>query len=144
MVDEVLGVVKNIIVRWTDMEDNWKYVKTLENRDAVRLFLEKYRIDLPRFIVQTIETYNGGRPSNKHIFTSANREYVFKTLLSYNKNDKETIYSVYPEPFRKLGLFPIASDTAGNYVCFDVTNRNWVLYNHESDQVESVLEMAIV
>ena len=126
------------------MEKNWKYVKPLEDSDSVRAFLKKYRINMPKSMIETLETYNGGRPADKRILTSAKREYVFKTLLSYNENDKETIYSVYPDPFRKLGLYPIASEAAGNYVCYDVTNRNWVLYNHEVDRVERVVEMAIL
>ena len=83
------------------MEKNWKYVKPLEDRDSVRAFLKKYRINMPKSMIETLETYNGGRPADKRILTSAKREYVFKTLLSYNENDKETIYGVYPDPFRK-------------------------------------------
>ena len=126
------------------MEKNWKYVKPLEDKDAVKEFLRKYHINLPKSMIEILETYNGGRPADKRILTTAKREYVFKTLLSYNKNDKETIYSMYPEPFRKLGLYPIASEAAGNYVCYDVTTRNWVLYNHERDRVERVVEMALL
>ena len=125
------------------METNWKYVKPLENKNVVKEYLRKNNINLPEDMIEVLQKHNGGRPANKRILTSTNREYVFKTLLSYNEGDKETVYSVYPEPFRKLGLYPIASDAAGNYVCFDVVNHVYVLYNHESDRVEKIIEMPI-
>ena len=123
------------------MEMEWKYVKPLKKPTAISEFLRKYHIVLPQDSVELLQKYNGGRPANKRILTVNNREYVFKTLLSYNADDIETIYRVYPEPFRKLGLLPVASDAAGNYVCFDQTTNFWVLYNHETDRVERIVEM---
>ena len=125
------------------MEQRWKYVKPLENTLVIREYLKKYHISLPDDIVELLEKYNGGRPANKEIITETNREYVFKTLLSYNKGDKETIYSVYPEPFKKRGLYPVASDAAGNYICYEQERHTWVLYNHEVDKVEKITEMAL-
>ena len=95
----------------------WKYVKKLEDNTSVKNFLNEYNITLPEKIVNLLEEYNGGRPSEKGIITNTKREYVFKSLLSYNKNDKETIYNVYPDLFKEVPLYPIGTDSAGNFIC---------------------------
>lgn len=126
------------------MEKSWKYVKKLENPMVVREYLEEHNIKLPEILVNCIEKYNGGRPENKVIRTSTNGEHVFKTLLSYNHNDKETIYGIYPELFRDTNLFPVASDAAGNYICYDLVDGKYVFYNHEIDEVEDITEMTLL
>ena len=120
------------------MNTTWKYVKPLENEFAVKDYLKKYHICLPDYLVSIMERYNGGRPEEKQIVTSENREYVFKALLSYNKKDRETIYEIYPELFGKTSLYPIGSDAAGNFICYDTDALRFVLYNHETEDVEII------
>ena len=88
------------------MEITWKYIKPLDDPSAVMNFLKAYNVELPDKLTESIEKFNGGRPSEKQIITSSKREYVFKSMLSYNRNDKETIYSVFPELFKGTQLFP--------------------------------------
>ncbi len=121
----------------------WKYVKKLKNPNDVVEFLRKYNIVLPKQLVTCMERFNGGRPSEKEIITITSREYVFKTMLSYNSNDKDTIYSVYPGVFGETDWYPLASDAAGNFVCYDTSNKKYVLYNHEIDRVEEIIKMAL-
>ena len=123
------------------MEITWKYVKPLANADAVKCFLKEHNVVLPQGLVDIIEAYNGGRPSEKDIITADEREYVFKSLLSYNANDLENIYDVYPL-FEKCGLFPIASDAAGNFICYDAKLEVLVLYCHESEDTERIVKAA--
>ena len=118
--------------------NTWKYVKPLKNRSAVNDFLSKYNVALPKELIQIIETYNGGRPSIKDIHTSTGREYVFKSLLSYNPGDKETIYSVYPDLFKKSDLFPIGTDAAGNFICYEINSKQYILLNHETNAKEII------
>ena len=120
------------------MNTTWKYVKPLENAFAVKDYLNKYHICLPDNLISILERYNGGRPSEKQIVTSKNKEYVFKALLSYNKNDSETIYKIYPELFGKTSLYPIGSDAAGNFICYDTNAMKYVLFNHETETVEII------
>lgn len=117
---------------------NWKYVKPLKNKSAVQTFMKKYDLELPDEAVFVMETYNGGRPANKEIVTETGRVYVFKSMLSYNEDDPETIYNLYPERFSGMDLFPLGSDSAGNFICFDLTEKRYVLLNHETDEKETI------
>lgn len=123
------------------MENTWKYIKPLDDPAAVKSFLKAYNVVLPHKLIESIEQFNGGRPSEKQIITSSKREYVFKSMLSYNAKDKETIYSVFPELFKGTDLFPFASDAAGNFICYDLTLKRCVLLNHESNLAETITEM---
>ncbi len=121
--------------------DNWKYVKPLNDESSVKDFLAQNYIKLPDNLISIMERFNGGRPPQKDFFTETGREYVFKSLLSYNENDKETIYMVYPDIFKEKALYPVGSDAAGNYICFDLREEKFVLYNHETDLIESIVRM---
>lgn len=104
---------------------------------------KKHKVSLPFSLIEIMEKYNGGRPSEKAILTDTNWEYVFKSMLSYNEDDKESIYSIYPALFKETDLFPFASDAAGNFICFDLRTKKYLLYNHESDKCENIIEMTI-
>lgn len=123
------------------MENTWKYIKPLDDPSAVRSFLKNYNVNLPQKLIESIERFNGGRPSEKQIITSSKREYVFKSMLSYNEKDKETIFSVFPELFKETHLFPFASDAAGNFICFDLDSKKYVLINHETNHLEIIVKM---
>ncbi len=123
------------------MEITWKYIKPLDDPSAVKRFLKTNNVDLPKKLIESIEQFNGGRPSDKRIITSSKKEYVFKSMLSYNINDKETIYSVFPELFKDTPFFPFASDAAGNFICYDMNQKRCVLLNHENNQPETIVEM---
>lgn len=96
---------------------------------------------LPAELVTIIEQFNGGRPFEKDIVTENNKAFVFKSLLSYNSDDKETIYSVYPELFKESSLYPIGSDAAGNFVCYDCKKQSFCMLNHETDEVDKIVRM---
>ena len=119
----------------------WKYVKKLENAEQINSFLEKYHVQLPDTLVSLIKENNGGRPSDKTIITDSDREYVFKSLLSYNEHDLETVYSVYPDLFIDTQLFPVGTDAAGNFICYDYKKGKLCLYNHETEEVESIIKI---
>ena len=125
------------------MELTWKYVKPLNDPTAVKSFLQKHNVSLPASLIEIIEKYNGGRPSEKIIVTADNNEYVFKSLLSFNRTDKETIYSIYPDVLKETNLFPFASDAAGNFICYDLKKKKTILYNHETAQSEDIIKMAL-
>lgn len=118
----------------------WKYIKPLEHTSSVDDFLKKNSVKLPETLVNLLKKYNGGRPSVKRVVTDTGREYVFKSLLSYNPYDKETIQRLYPEIFGDTALFPIGSDSAGNFICFNTKSQSYVLYNHETGNAEEIVE----
>ncbi len=123
------------------MNIEWKYVKPLHDKNSVQFFLKQNNIVLPSHIVTVIEKYNGGRPSDKLIKTADGREHVFKSLLSYNDDDLETVYDIYPL-FKNTSYYPLASDPAGNFICYDVKTEHCYFYNHEIDTYIEILSIA--
>lgn len=114
----------------------WNYVKTLHDSSAVRDFLKNCHLTLPAGLLECLEKNNGGRPSVKLFDTDQSRECVFKALLSYNKDDRETIYMVYPDLFKNTSLFPVGTDSAGNFICYDFSSEEYVLWNQEMNRIE--------
>ncbi|NBJ14839.1 MAG: SMI1/KNR4 family protein [Dehalobacter sp. 4CP] len=117
----------------------WKYVKTLNNKKDIKRFEEIIHKVLPSDYKEIVGNYNGGRPDKSAVMLQSKREVVFKTLLSFNKEDKENIFAVYDWVGSQLqkGLIPFAIDPAGNYFCFDYNNNkngSVVFWNHENQQ----------
>lgn len=136
-----MGRRLNLQIGGENMKLTWKYDKPLNDSMAVKIFLEKYKVRLPSSLIEVMEKHNGGRPSEKTIVTATNQEYVFKAMLSYNEGDKETIYSIYPELFKGKKSFPFASDSAGNFICYDTVSKKYVFYNHETDTEEIIISL---
>ena len=65
-------------------------------------------------------------------------------MLSYNEDDKETIYSIYPKLFKGTALFPFASDAAGNMICYNQSTQKYVLLNHETYREEDIIDLAMI
>lgn len=117
----------------------WKCVKPLNSEDDVDKFLKQNDIKMPREIISCIKENNGGRPSPNIFTTETKKERILKAILSYNSNDKETIYVCYPSVFKDKGLFPIASDPAGNFICIDLKSNNAIVFfEHESGNKEFI------
>lgn len=126
------------------MSVTWKYIKPLKKKAVVKDFLANNHIVLPAKLLRILENNNGGRPSDKTIITDTKREYVFKSLLSFNSDDKEYIAKFYNRRFIENCLFPVGSDAAGNFVCYNTKTHGFVLYNHETDKTEKIVKMAFL
>ena len=123
------------------MSIQWKYVKPLEDETAVKGFITKKGVILPKDLIDCLERNNGGRPSEKDFKTASGREYVFKSLYSYNTDDKDTIYGIIDVLSSKESLYPIGSDAARNIVCYNITSGKYELYIHETDSTEDILNL---
>ncbi len=123
------------------MSIQWKYVKPLHNAVAVKAFLTKKGIKLPMSLVALMESNNGGRPSEKDFKTASGKEYVFKSLYSYNEGDKDAVYGIIDALSAWKSLYPIGSDAAGNIVCYNTITGKYELYNHEADSTEEIIEL---
>lgn len=119
-------------------ELTWKYVKPLKSNSVVTDFLRTHNISLPESLLSCIIRNNGGRPSEKRFDTIQGKDYVFKSLLSYNEDDLECIYKVFPALFEGTHLYPIGTDAGGNFICYDTNNHNYVLLNHETNTQELI------
>ena len=120
-------------------ELTWKYIKPLKCDGAVTDFLRAHNISLPESLLSCIITNNGGRPSKKRFDTTLGKDYVFKSLLSYNEDDLDCIYKFFPTLFEGSHLYPIGTDAAGNFICYDTSNQNYVLLNHETNTQEQII-----
>lgn len=116
----------------------WKYVKPLTDGKSIANIEQKYDVEIPKYVKDIIIKYNGGRPL-KNIFNTKNtEEIVFKSLLSYNKEDKENIY-IYDKLFHK-GYIPFAITEFGDAICVNIDNEFIELYLHELDKFEYVCD----
>ena len=83
--------------------------------------------------------YNGGRPSNRIFDTDSAKERELKSFLSFNKEDKETVWKIFSwnKDELKDKYIPFGIDNFGNLICFNADNDNIVFINHENLTVES-------
>lgn len=118
------------------MNTEWKYVKptTLEKIECVE---KEYNIKLPADLKNCILKNNNGRPVNASFDTDKSKGRTIKKLLSYNKEDRENIYS-FVDVVRKeaADLFPVATDEFGNFIC--LKNDKLVLWLHETGGEEFI------
>lgn len=106
----------------------WKYVKELQEKNAIENYLREINVSIDGEIVECLRRNNGGRPKPDVFDTEQRKGRVFKALLSYNKSDRETIYAVYPGILKDKGLFPVATDPAGNFICVDLKCRQSIVF----------------
>lgn len=118
----------------------WKYVKPLKNEKTIEEFLKKHNIKLPESLVKCIKENNGGRPDIFLFDTAKGKEYVFQSLFSYNYEDKNNIYKIYSSLFENSELYPIGIEAAGNIICYHQEQKKYVLWNHENNELEDILD----
>ncbi len=114
----------------------WKYIEPLQSDDSIYEFEKIINYTFPNEFKKVVRSYNGGIPDKRKIKLSSGHEVVFKRLLSFNKNDRENVFSVFNwvSSHIKKGLVPFGIDPAGNYFCFDYNNTNKgsiVFWDHE-------------
>ena len=83
------------------------------------------------------------RKTRKKIFeTDTSQERALKSFLSFNKNDRETVWKIYEWNKQELAdrYVAFAVDNFGNLICFDANNDNIVFLNHEDLGVEKVAD----
>lgn len=111
----------------------WKYVKPLKQPNAVADFENRAGVSLPEDLKECILRCNGGRPSSRFYDIKGSRNKEFKSLLSYNVDDLETVYKRYPVESRYKNLVPFASDPAGNLLV--LKDGEVCFWNHEKDTI---------
>lgn len=112
--------------------NEWKYVKVLKDTLSIEKFESEHGISFPKDLKDILLKYNGGRPPRRYFDVGSEKDKEFKTLLSFNESDIETIYKCYPLDSADKTLIPFASDPAGNY--FVLKDNAVCLWNHETDK----------
>mgnify|MGYP000866863327 CR=1 FL=1 len=118
---------------------SWKFVKPLKDNKAVETFEADYGLKLPQDIIACIKQNNGGRPDKKVFDTTISKGRVIKSLLSFNKDDLDTVYDAMDIlKGENSNLVPFASDPGGNYICFDTKQQDIVIWLHETNTTEKI------
>lgn len=117
----------------------WNYVKPLKNDNAVECFEADNGLKLPPDIIACVKQNNGGRPDKKVFDTEVSKGRLMKSLLSFNKDDLETVYDAMDIlKNENAKLVPIATDPGGNYICYDTIQHDIVLWLHETNTTERI------
>lgn len=120
----------------------WKYVKKLESVDLIGdyeclvkyVFVDSFR--------KCVIANNGGRPNKKVFDTDKTKERELKSFLSFNKNDRETVWKIFEWNKEELTdkYIPFGIDNFGNLICFEASNDKIVFVNHEDMSVEIIAD----
>lgn len=73
----------------------WEYVKPLKSAKLIEKYEELTEYRFPQEFKSTIIEFNGGRPVRRTFNTNTNKERELKSFLSFNPDDKETIWKAY-------------------------------------------------
>ncbi len=128
---------------------NWKYVKPLVSEDLIKEFEKEHNFKFDESFVDCVKNNNGGRPEKTVFDTHKTKKRDIKTFLSFNKEDKETIWKINEKeivrPEYMAGtdskLIAFAVDNFGNYICFlkDAENAgNVVFINRKTNDLEYI------
>lgn len=118
----------------------WKYIKTLQDENLIKEFEEMLSYNLNRGYVDCIKQNNGGRPSNRVFYTEQGTERVVKSFLSFNKEDRETVWKIldWNKDILEDKYIPFAIDNFGNIICFFKQDDSVVFIEHETGIVEKI------
>lgn len=132
--------MSGVAARSADKEKNtmnmtWKYKIDMKNLQAFA-DVEKFRgILIPEELKNFVAEHNAATPSRHHFMVRAT-ERVFGAVLSFEKNETEAD-TVYPalEAVEDKNLLPFAIDPFGNYICYQLNEKQIVYWDHENDAV---------
>lgn len=120
----------------------WNYVKKLSDKTVIDEFENKYSFKLDKELKQCILKYNGGSP-NIYSFSLKNKnlDKVFGNMVSFNVNDKESIYQLLGKikvlyENNKLVYVPFGVDPFGNYICQKNNGAIYFLYSETNEYFE--------
>lgn len=119
---------------------NWKYVKPLKTESDFKEFEEKYSFEFPYSFREIVKKYNGARPEKDIYDTDKTKERTIKSLLSFNKDDKETIWKINECSTEELGdkYVAFAIDHFGNLICFSKSDKSIIFINMDFPEIESI------
>lgn len=117
----------------------YKYIKPLESTDNINSFESSINFVFPEDFKVFVKNFNGSTPEHAIFDTDVCLERVIKTFLSFNQDDKESVWTIYvlSRKVHKHIYAPFAIDVFGNLICFD--DRHQVIFiDHETLSVEFV------
>lgn len=118
----------------------WDYIKPIETRNCIEKFARAMSFSFPSEFVLCVLLNNGGRPEHRCFDTSSHIPRVLKSFLSFNRNDKETVWKMNEWKSSDLRgrYIAFAIDNFGNLVCFDKLDSHIVFLDLERETIEHV------
>lgn len=118
----------------------WRYVKPLLEDNSIAELESIIEYSFPQEFVQCITQNNGGRPNRQVFDTNVTKERMIKSFLSFNKDDKESVWKIIEgsKEELKINFVPFAIDNFGNLICFNKDNNGIVFLDHENANVEFI------
>lgn len=115
-----------------------KYVKHLVDPSEIARYEKQFAVRLPSSYKSFVAQYNGGRPSLKCFKTENDAERVIKSFLSFNSQDRETIWKITEWNAEELQnqYVPFAIDPAGNLICFKMVDNSIAFIDLETLNIE--------
>lgn len=120
---------------------DYKYEKELADPEVIAAFEAKYNVKLPDDLKLIVKKHNSGRPTASLFDVDAEKDKVFKKLLSFNKEDAENVYTMMNADSKVLkGAIPFGSDPAGNAIMSK--DGKVYLWDHETDSLQFLADSA--
>ena len=121
---------------------NWKYIKPLESESSIKEFEEKYSFEFPESFRDIVSEYNGAYPETDIYDTDKTKERTFKSLLSFNREDKMNIWKIAEWNSNELDnkYIAFATDQFGNLICFSISDKSVVFMDMETLSTETIAE----
>lgn len=120
----------------------WKFVIPLQTEDLINRYEEFSGYKFPDTFKEIVKNFNAGKPENWIIDLESGNRILVKKLLSFNTDDKDSIWNIIPEE----DILPFMIDAFGNHICFN-KNNNEIIYVQKSgikeyiaDNIEDFLE----
>ena len=120
----------------------WKYVKELKTVDLIDEYEHLVKYGFCDSFRKCVIANNGGRPSKKIFDTDKVKERELKSFLSFNKEDRETVWKIFDWNKDELSdkYVPFGIDNFDNLICFDANNDNVIFVNHEDMSIETIAD----
>lgn len=118
----------------------WKYIKKLKSINLINEYENLTKYTFCDSFRKCVIDNNGGRPCKKIFNTDKFKERELKSFLSFNKEDKETVWKIFEWNKEELNnkYVPFGIDNFGNLICFDIINDKIIFINHEDISIEII------
>lgn len=116
----------------------WLDGNKLNDVQNLNIIEKDWKVKLPSHLKSIIKDHNKSYPENYVFDTEKSKERVFGALLDFDLSSKNNIQHHFQAIRERLpeGVFPIAIDPGGNYICLDYridkeAEPKIVLWDHE-------------
>lgn len=119
---------------------NWNNIDTLQSLTLVDDFGDVMNYMFCEKFIHTITRANGGVPDKRNFDTDKIKGRKIKTFLSFNHEDKKTVWKAAASESLLDRQVPFAADCFGNLVCFDADTDKVIFINYEDKSMELIAD----